>query len=48
MLWLTDILSKGINIDGFWALVWATIAVWVVNVILEVLLALILPKKARA
>jgi putative membrane protein len=40
MLKITDWLVKGFDIHGFWALVWATVTVWIVNVILEILLAL--------
>ena len=35
MLWLTDVLVPGFDIDGFWTLVWATVVVWLVNVALE-------------
>jgi putative membrane protein len=35
MLWLTDLLVKGFNIHGFWTYVWATVAVWAVNVVIE-------------
>jgi putative membrane protein len=37
MLWLTDLLVKGFDIHGFWTLVWATVAVWAVNVVIELL-----------
>jgi putative membrane protein len=37
MLWLTDLLVKGFDIHGFWTLVWATVAVWAVNVVVELL-----------
>ncbi len=36
MLWITDALSNGLNIDGFWALVWATIVVGIVNFLLDI------------
>jgi putative membrane protein len=36
MLWITDVLSDGINVHGFWAYVWATIAIWVVNLIIDI------------
>jgi len=39
MLWITDALVKGFDINGFWALVWATVAVWIVNLVLELLIA---------
>ena len=35
MLWLTDLIIGGFNIDGFWNYVWATIIVWAVNVVLD-------------
>ena len=37
MLWLTDLLVKGFDIHGFWTLVWATVAVWAVNLVIELL-----------
>jgi putative membrane protein len=36
MLLLTDAIIDGFDIDGFWALVWATVIVWVVNMILDI------------
>ena len=35
MLWLTDLIIDGFEIQGFRALVWATIVVWAVNVVLD-------------
>jgi putative membrane protein len=35
MLWLTSLFIDGFDIDGFTTLVWATIIVWVVNVVLD-------------
>jgi putative membrane protein len=35
MLWLTDLLVSGFNIHGFRSLVYATIVVWVVNIVLD-------------
>ena len=35
MLWLTSVLVSGFSIHGFRTLVWATIIVWVVNVVLD-------------
>jgi putative membrane protein len=35
MLWLTSVLVDGFDIDGLSALFWATISVWVVNVVLD-------------
>ena len=39
MLWLTDLIIGDFEIDGFWNYVWATIIVWVVNVIIDVILS---------
>ena len=36
MLWITDKLSDGINIHGFWTYVWATVAIWIVNLIIDI------------
>lgn len=38
MLWLTDLIIGKWNIDGFWNYVWATIIVWVVNLVVDALL----------
>ncbi len=35
MLLLTDHLVSGFHINGFWTLVWATLIVWVVNLVLD-------------
>ena len=35
MLWLTSVIVSGFDISGFWTYVWATVAVWAVNVLLE-------------
>ena len=35
MLEITNWLVNGFEIDGFWALVWATIIVWLVNLVLD-------------
>jgi putative membrane protein len=35
MLWLTAISIKGFDIHGFGTLFWATVIVWVVNVVLD-------------
>ena len=37
MLWLTDALTAW-NVDGFWTYVWATIIVWAVNLVVDLLL----------
>jgi putative membrane protein len=35
MLWLTQSIVSGFDIDGFWTFVWATIIVWFVNMVLD-------------
>jgi putative membrane protein len=35
MLWITSAVVSGFQIEGFWALVWCTILVWIVNVVLD-------------
>jgi putative membrane protein len=35
MLKITDWIVDGFEINGFWTLVWATIVVWVVNLVLD-------------
>jgi putative membrane protein len=35
MLLLTSDIVSGFSIDGFWALVWATMIVWLVNMVLD-------------
>jgi putative membrane protein len=35
MLWLTAVIVDGFSIHGFRSLVWATVIVWVVNVVLD-------------
>jgi len=37
MLWLTTLIISDFNIDGFWNYVWATIIVWLVNSVLEMI-----------
>jgi putative membrane protein len=36
MLLLTALIVDSFDIHGFWALVWATLIVWVVNLVLDV------------
>ena len=35
MLWLTQRIINGFDIHGFWNYVWATILVWVVNMVVD-------------
>jgi putative membrane protein len=44
MLWLTDLLVQGFDINGFMTLVWATVVVWAVNLLLDLVT---LPWRAR-
>ena len=39
MLWLTDLIVGAFDIKGFWNYVWATIIVWAVNLVVDVLLS---------
>jgi putative membrane protein len=39
MLWLTVLLVPKFDIDGFWNYVWATIIIWVLNLIVDALLS---------
>jgi uncharacterized membrane protein YvlD (DUF360 family) len=36
MLLITAWIVDSFDIDGFWALVWATLIVWVVNLLLDI------------
>ena len=36
MLYITDWIVSGFKIDDFWAAVWATIVIWLVNWILQI------------
>lgn len=33
-LLLTDVLTRGLSIDGFWTWVWATVIVWIVSMLI--------------
>ena len=35
MLWLTSVLVTGFDVDGFWTYVWATVVIWVLNVVID-------------
>ena len=37
MLWLTDLIIGSWDINGFWNYVWATIIVWIVNLVVDLL-----------
>jgi putative membrane protein len=39
MLWLTVIIVPDFAINGFWNYVWATIIIWVLNVIVDAILS---------
>jgi putative membrane protein len=36
MLWLTSIIVSGFDVDGFWTYVWATVVIWLLNVVIDV------------
>jgi putative membrane protein len=38
MLWLTQAMIGGFDIHGFWTLVWATVIVWAVNLLLDIVM----------
>ena len=35
MLWLTVVIVANFTIDGFWNYVWATVIIWVLNMIVD-------------
>ena len=37
MLWLTDLIIGGFQISGFWNYVWATILVWAINIVVDLI-----------
>ena len=37
MLWLTTLIISDFNVDGFWNYVWATIIIWLVNSVLDMI-----------
>jgi putative membrane protein len=39
MLWLTVLIVSKFDINGFWNYVWATIVIWVLNLIVDALLS---------
>ncbi len=38
MLYLTQAIVTGVDIHGSWTLVWATVIVWVANLVLDALI----------
>ena len=44
MLWLTDLIVPKFSIHGFWTYVWATIIVWAVNIVVDLILS---PRRSR-
>jgi hypothetical protein len=44
MLWLTDLIVPKFSINGFRTYVWATIIVWVVNIVVDAILS---PRRGR-
>ena len=37
MLWLTTLIISDFDVDGFWNYVWATIIIWLVNSVLDMI-----------
>jgi putative membrane protein len=35
MLWLTDLIVSGFDVKGFWTYVWATVVIWLLNVVID-------------
>ena len=35
MLWITDALVSGFDVDGFWTYVWATFLIWSLNLVID-------------
>jgi putative membrane protein len=35
MLWLTSLLVSGFDVDGFWTYVWATVVIWLLNIVVD-------------
>ena len=48
MLYLTQAIVTGVDIHGFWTLVWATVIVWVANLILDALIGTWRLERGRA
>ena len=44
MIWLTTLIVGKFDIDGFWNYVWATIIVWLANILVD---AVLRPHAAR-
>ena len=48
MLYLTQAIVTGVDIHGFWTLVWSTVIVWVANLILDALIGTWRLERGRA
>jgi putative membrane protein len=48
MLYLTQAIVSGVDIHGFWTLVWATVIVWAANLILDGIVGMWRPDRATA
>jgi putative membrane protein len=35
MLWITQAIVSGFDVDGFWTYVWATVVIWALNVVID-------------
>jgi putative membrane protein len=44
MLWITDLIVGKFSIHGFWTYVWATVIIWVVNLVVD---AVFQPRRGR-
>jgi putative membrane protein len=48
MLYLTQAIVAGVDIHGFWTLVWATVIVWAANVVLDAVIGMWRLDRGRA
>jgi putative membrane protein len=48
MLYLTQAIVSGFSIHGFWTLVWATIIVWVVDLVLDIAMVSFAKRRGEA
>lgn len=39
MLWITSAIVSGFQVTGFWTYVWATIVIWLLNVVIDFITA---------
>src|ERR1700749_3750577 len=48
MLYLTQAIVSGVKIHGFWTLVWATVIVWVANLVVDTIIGTWRMERQRA